>query len=54
MHDGRVATLDEVIDHYDNGLHRNSTLDPNFASIPPKDCNSARKTRPRWWPSSKR
>jgi cytochrome c peroxidase len=34
MHDGRFATLEEVIDHYDHGLHRSSTLDPNLAKHP--------------------
>ncbi len=27
MHDGRFATLEEVIEHYDNGIHQSSTLD---------------------------
>lgn len=27
MHDGRFETLDEVIEHYDNGIHQSSTLD---------------------------
>jgi len=27
MHDGRFETLEEVIDHYDNGIHQSSTLD---------------------------
>jgi len=31
MHDGRFATLGEVIAHYDHGLKRSSTLDPNLA-----------------------
>ncbi len=31
MHDGRFATLEEVIDHYDHGLNRSPTLDPNLA-----------------------
>lgn len=31
MHDGRFATLEEVIEHYDHGLRRSSTLDPNLA-----------------------
>jgi cytochrome c peroxidase len=31
MHDGRFTTLEEVIDHYDHGLKRSSTLDPNLA-----------------------
>ena len=28
MHDGRFATLDEVIDHYSSGIQTSSTLDP--------------------------
>lgn len=34
MHDGRFATLEEVIDHYDHGLHQSPTLDPNLAKHP--------------------
>ena len=34
MHDGRFATLAEVIDHYDHGVHRTATLDPNLAKHP--------------------
>ena len=36
MHDGRFQTLAEVVDHYDSGLHRSSTLDPNLAKHPRK------------------
>lgn len=34
MHDGRFATLDDVIDHYSHGIQQSSTLDPliEFAS----------------------
>ncbi|MBI1306488.1 MAG: c-type cytochrome [Bacteroidetes bacterium] len=28
MHDGRFATLEEVIDHYDHGLKKSQTIDP--------------------------
>lgn len=28
MHDGRFATLDEVIDHYSSGVHQSATIDP--------------------------
>ena len=31
MHDGRFKTLDEVIEHYDHGVARSATLDPNLA-----------------------
>jgi len=36
MHDGRFATLEEVIAHYDHGLQRSDTLDPNLAKHPAK------------------
>jgi cytochrome c peroxidase len=34
MHDGRFATLDEVIEHYSTGIHQSATIDPliEFAS----------------------
>ena len=31
MHDGRFATLEEVMSHYSTGIHRTATLDPNLA-----------------------
>ncbi len=31
MHDGRFATLEEVIEHYAHGVKPSSTLDPNLA-----------------------
>ncbi len=34
MHDGRFATLEEVIDHYAQGVKRSETLDPNLAKHP--------------------
>ena len=34
MHDGRFATLDDVIAHYDHGVQRAPTLDPNLAKHP--------------------
>lgn len=34
MHDGRFATLEEVIDHYSEGVKRTDTLDPNLAKHP--------------------
>jgi len=34
MHDGRFATLDEVIEHYSTGVQRSATLDPNLAKHP--------------------
>ncbi len=34
MHDGRFATLEEVIDHYSTGVKRSATLDPNLAKHP--------------------
>jgi cytochrome c peroxidase len=34
MHDGRFASLDEVVDHYNGKLHRTRNLDPNLAKHP--------------------
>lgn len=34
MHDGRFATLADVIAHYNSGVHRSQTLDPNIAKHP--------------------
>ncbi len=34
MHDGRFATLDEVVAHYDHGVRRGANLDPNLAKHP--------------------
>jgi cytochrome c peroxidase len=34
MHDGRFATLEEVLDHYSEGVSRTKTLDPNLAKHP--------------------
>ncbi|MBV6499189.1 MAG: hypothetical protein CJBNEKGG_01640 [Prosthecobacter sp.] len=34
MHDGRFATLEEVLDHYSEGVQRTVTLDPNLAKHP--------------------
>lgn len=34
MHDGRFATLEEVIEHYDHGVQLSETLDPNLAKHP--------------------
>ncbi len=34
MHDGRFATLEEVVEHYSTGIHRSPTLDPNLAKHP--------------------
>lgn len=34
MHDGRFATLEEVVDHYSSGVRRSTTLDPNLAKHP--------------------
>ncbi len=33
MHDGRFATLDEVIDHYSEGLQDSETIDPLMKSV---------------------
>ena len=34
MHDGRFATLEEVIAHYSTDVQRSATLDPNLAKHP--------------------
>jgi cytochrome c peroxidase len=34
MHDGRFSTLEQVIDHYDHGVQRTATLDPNLSKHP--------------------
>jgi cytochrome c peroxidase len=34
MHDGRFRTLEEVVAHYDHGVVRTPTLDPNLAKHP--------------------
>jgi cytochrome c peroxidase len=34
MHDGRFATLAEVVEHYSTGQQRSATLDPNLAKHP--------------------
>ena len=33
MHDGRFATLEEVIDHYSEGLQPSSTVDPLMKKV---------------------
>src|SRR6185503_4060352 len=39
MHDGRFATLEEVVEHYNGKLHRSRTLDPNLAKHPESGLN---------------
>lgn len=34
MHDGRFKTLEEVVAHYNGGVKRSATLDPNLAKHP--------------------
>ncbi len=34
MHDGRFTTLEQVLDHYSEGVQRTDTLDPNLAKHP--------------------
>ncbi|MCP5543890.1 MAG: cytochrome C peroxidase [Akkermansiaceae bacterium] len=34
MHDGRFATLEEVVEHYNSGVLRRPNLDPNLAKHP--------------------
>ncbi len=39
MHDGRFATLEEVVDHYSNRIEPSPTLDPNLAKHPTSGLN---------------
>ena len=39
MHDGRFATIEEVIEHYNSGVKRTPTLDPNLAKHPDTGLN---------------
>jgi cytochrome c peroxidase len=39
MHDGRFATLEEVVEHYSSGVQRGPTLDPNLAKHPASGLN---------------
>ncbi|OYV04168.1 MAG: cytochrome C peroxidase [Verrucomicrobiales bacterium VVV1] len=39
MHDGRFATLEEVVEHYSTGIHRRPMLDPNLAKHPETGLN---------------
>ena len=41
MHDGRFATLEEVVEHYSSGVQRSPTLDPNLAKHPANGLNLA-------------
>jgi cytochrome c peroxidase len=34
MHDGRLQSLQEVVEHYSTGVKRSATLDPNLAKHP--------------------
>lgn len=36
MHDGRFKTLEEVVNHYSEGVHRSANLDANLAKHPPE------------------
>ena len=31
MHDGRLKTLEEVVEHYSTGINQSPTLNPNLA-----------------------
>jgi cytochrome c peroxidase len=35
MHDGRFATLEEVVEHYSSGIQRSPNLDPLLGVFPP-------------------
>jgi len=36
MHDGSLATLEDVVAHYNSRIHNSETLDPNLAKHPPE------------------
>jgi cytochrome c peroxidase len=40
MHDGRFATLEDVLHHYNGGVHRSSTLSPLIAEASNRDAES--------------
>ena len=40
MHDGRFATLEEVLHHYNGGVHRSNTLSPLIAEASNRDAES--------------
>ena len=43
MHDGKFSTLDDVVAHYDHGIHRPPTLDPNLAKHPAEGLRLSRQ-----------
>jgi cytochrome c peroxidase len=43
MHDGKFKTLEDVVAHYDHGVHRSSTLDPNLAKHPAEGLRLSRE-----------
>ena len=43
MHDGRFKTLEEVLQHYNTGIVRSDTLDPNLAKHPKSGINLSPK-----------
>lgn len=44
MHDGRFATLEEVVDHYSTGVQHSSTLDPIMLQRGPLNLTDEEKT----------
>lgn len=45
MHDGRFKTLEEVIEHYDHGVVRHPSLDPNLAKHPSEGLKLSREDK---------
>ena len=43
MHDGKFQTLEDVVAHYDHGVVRGPTLDPNLAKHPPAGLRLSRQ-----------
>ena len=39
MHDGRLETLEAVVEHYNSGIPNSDTLDPNLAKHPQSGLN---------------
>jgi len=53
MHDGRFATLEEVVEHYNSSVNKRQNLDhrllaPDGASL--RRINLSNDEKPPWWP----
>ncbi len=45
MHDGRFQSLEDVVEHYNSGVKRSPTLDPNLAKHPDAGLNLSKEDR---------